>query len=229
MNVAPTPRPSTCWRLSSRRLVVCAAALAVFVTVLLLEACADDTPTAPGGADLPNAASMGVNADGTRIVIGPHWLTLDTIGVTGTFSATVIDAAGDTVDAAEVTWESADTTIATVDTAGVVTSVEFGKTKVSATYDSATAQATVEVALPLTDREILEILYEATGGDDWTDNTNWLSDEELSEWYGVRTDGDGRVTDLRLYKNELTGALPAEIGGLSRLDYSDLSYNGAPR
>ena len=167
---------------------------------------------------------MGMNPDGTRIVIEPHWLTLDTIGVTGTFSATVIDAAGDTVDAAEVTWASADTAIATLDTAGVVTSVAFGSTKVSATYDSATAAVTVEVAPPLTDREILEIFYEATGGDDWTDNTNWLSDKDLSEWYGVSA-YQGRVKDLQLKDNNLVGQIPPELGGLEELFILFLSGN----
>ena len=208
----------------SRRLLAGTRLSVVLCSALLLEACADDTPTAPGG-DLPVAASMGINADGTRIVIDPHWLTLDTIGVTGTLSATVIDAAGDTVDAT-VTWASADTAIATVDSTGLVTSVAFGKTKVTATHDSATAEATVEVAPTLTNREILAILYEATGGDDWTDNTNWLSDADLDDWYGVDTDRDGRVTRLSLQENRLTGTIPAEIGGLSRLDYAVLSYNG---
>ena len=184
---------------------------------LLLEACADDTPTAPADAD-PSAAAMGMSANGTRIVIEPHWLTLDTVGISDTLIAVVTDAEGDTIDGAEVTWESADTSIATVDAAGVVTSVEFGRTRVTATYDSASAWATVEVALPLADREILEIVYEALGGDGWTDKTNWLSDEKLSEWHGVSTDGDGRVTRLDLPRNELAGVIPAEIGGLRRLE-----------
>ena len=184
----------------------------------------DDTPTAPGGTDLPTEASLGMNADGTRIVIGPHWLTLDTIGVTGTFSATVIDAAGDTLDAAEVTWESADTAVATIDTAGVVTSVAFGLTKVSATYDSATAQATVEVALPLTDRQILEIFFEATGGENWTDNTNWLSEADLDDWFGVRAH-QGKVSDLSLDDNNLVGTIPPELGGLDKLSGLVLRYN----
>ena len=191
--------------------------------MLLLEACADDTPTAPADADAPTLV-MAMTGDSTQIVIEPHWLTLDTIGVTGTLTATVIDAAGDTIDDAEVTWESCDTTIATVDTAGVVTSVDFGKTKVSATYDSATAEATVEVALPLTDREILEIFYEATGGDDWTDKTNWLSDEDLDEWYGVRLRG-GRVRSLSLGENNLDGTIPPELGGLEELFHLSLGGN----
>ncbi len=196
--------------------LVCAGFGAGLLGVLLLEACADETPTDPVGGDPSVAAGMGMNDDGTRIVIDPHWLTLDTIGATGTFSATVIDAAGDTVGAPHVTWESADTAIATVDTAGVVTSVALGKTKVMATHDSATAEATVEVALPLTDREILEIFYEATGGDDWDDNTNWLTDADLDEWHGV-TVRSGRVRYLQLRNNNLAGTIPPELGGFEEL------------
>ena len=156
--VSPRPRYS---RLSVGSTVISAVLLAA----LLLEACADDAPTAPAEENAPVLAMM--SDDSTHVVIEPHWLTLDTIGVTGTLTATVLDADGDTIDDASVTWGSADTTIAKVDTAGVVTSVEFGKTRVTATYDSVIAYATVEVALPLTDREILEIFYEATGGEDW--------------------------------------------------------------
>ncbi len=227
MELARNPRmlPSRSSRLRSSRFGVAASALAaVLLGSVLLEACADD-PVAPAGEDALVLAAM-MRDDTTRVVIEPHWLTLDTTGVSDTLTATVLDADGDTIDDASVTWESADTAIATVDTAGVVTSVDFGRTRVTATYDSATAWATVEVALPLTDREILEKLYEATGGDEWTDNTNWLSDEDsLSEWYGVETDDSGRVTRLNLYRNQLTGALPAEIGGLSQLNSGRLSYN----
>ena len=197
---------------------------AALLGALFLEACADETPTAPE-ADLPAAAAMGMNADGTRIVIEPHWLTLNTVGISGTLTAVVTDAAGDTIDDAAVTWESAEASIATVDTAGVVTSADFGRTRVTATYDSATAWATVEVASRLSDREILEVFYEATGGDEWADNTNWLSDEDLSEWHGVGTDEDGRVRYLEMPGNELTGAIPAEIGGLGRLEAMRLGSN----
>ena len=209
---------------SSRFGVAASALAAVLLGSVLLEACADD-PVAPAEEDALVQAAM-MRDDTTRVVVEPHWLTLDTTGVSDTLTATVISAEGDTIEDASVTWESADTAIATVDTAGVVTSVDFGRTRVTASYDSVTAWATVEVALPLTDREILEKLYEATGGDEWMDNTNWLSDEDsLSEWYGVQTDGSGRVTRLNLYRNQLTGALPAEIGGLSQLNRGRLSYN----
>ncbi len=222
MNATRSRRASLRTGLRRPRIAGGVLAASVFAA-LFLEACADDTPTAPNEADPAIEAGMGANANGTRIVIEPHWLTLDTAGVTGTFSATVIDAEGDTVDAA-VTWGSADTAIATVDTSGMVTAAAFGKTQVTATYDSATAQATVEVAPTLTDREILEILYEATGGDGWTDNTNWLSDADLSDWYGVDTRG-GRVDYLYLRDNNLVGRIPPELGGLDRLFILGLSGN----
>ena len=42
------------------------------------------------------------------------------------------------------------------------------------------------------DRAALVALYDATGGANWANNTNWLSTEALSEWHGVQTDGNGR-------------------------------------
>ena len=51
----------------------------------------------------------------------------------------------------------------------------------------------------------------------WTDKTNWLTDSDLSTWYGV-TVSNGRVTKLELKENNLTGAIPPELGNLSSLD-----------
>ena len=42
------------------------------------------------------------------------------------------------------------------------------------------------------DRAALVALYNSTGGPNWRDNRNWLSDRPLSEWYGV-TVSNGRV------------------------------------
>ena len=60
-------------------------------------------------------------------------------------------------------------------------------------------------------------LYEATDGDNWTNKTNWLSDEPLGEWYGVDTNANGRVTRLNLESNALSGALPSSLGDLTNL------------
>ena len=75
------------------------------------------------------------------------------------------------------------------------------------------------------DRDALVALYEATNGDNWTDNTNWLSDRPLGEWYGVRTDENGRVTHLLLHGNQLSGSIPATLGNLNNLQYLGLNNN----
>ncbi|MYD13351.1 MAG: hypothetical protein F4X00_06965, partial [Gemmatimonadetes bacterium] len=205
---------------SFRWIVVCGA----FLTMTFLEACTDDVPTIVEDPDAFAKALMGTTGVGLQIVIEPHWLTLDTIGVTGALTATVLDADGDAIDDATVTWASADTAIATIHATGVVTSVAFGSTKVSATYNSATAEVTVEVARPLADREILEILYRATDGDNWTNNTNWLTDADLSQWHGVRA-YRGKVSSLSLRENNLAGTIPPELGGLDELRILYLGEN----
>ena len=71
----------------------------------------------------------------------------------------------------------------------------------------------------------LVALYEATDGDNWENNANWLSDQPLDEWFGVTTDDDGRVTSLELYENGLLGVLPAELGSLTNLQTLHLYEN----
>ena len=78
---------------------------------------------------------------------------------------------------------------------------------------------------PATDREILEMLHAATGGRDWIDARNWLTDAPLGEWRGVEVDDRGRVVELRLWDNGLAGRLPPELGDLANLEYLRLSDN----
>ena len=70
---------------------------------------------------------------------------------------------------------------------------------------------------PLSDREILEIFYEATGGPNWIHSQNWRTDAPLGEWYGVEVDDQGRVDELRFLANGLAGWIPRELGGLANL------------
>ena len=67
------------------------------------------------------------------------------------------------------------------------------------------------------DREVLEAFYHATGGPDWFISTDWLSDAPLSDWYGVKTHDDGRVSQLVLQRNNLSGPIPPELPRLTRL------------
>ena len=75
------------------------------------------------------------------------------------------------------------------------------------------------------DKDILIALYHATGGANWSDNSNWLSAEPLDDWYGVTTDADGLVTGLSLASNVLSGTIPAELGDLENLQTLHLSGN----
>ena len=70
---------------------------------------------------------------------------------------------------------------------------------------------------PTTDRAALVALYNATSGANWADNRNWLSNAPMGEWYGVITDASGRVIELNLDSNQLTGTIPSSLGNLSEL------------
>ena len=76
---------------------------------------------------------------------------------------------------------------------------------------------------PETDREALVALYHATDGTNWRRNSNWLTDAPLEDWHGVSTDEDGRVTELDLAANELSGTIPPELGHLDKLRVLDLT------
>ena len=79
----------------------------------------------------------------------------------------------------------------------------------------AVGEATVSIPAQ---REALVALYNATGGPNWTNNTNWLTDNDISTWYGV-TVFNGQVTRLGLSRNSLSGNLPEELVELRNLEW----------
>ena len=75
------------------------------------------------------------------------------------------------------------------------------------------------------DRAALEALYDATGGAGWTNSASWTTAAPLGDWYGVTTDASGRVTELRLGENGLTGSIPTALASLGALQWLDLGLN----
>jgi hypothetical protein len=92
-----------------------------------------------------------------------------------------------------------------------------------ATLQDGSAQAAASLAL--TDREILEILYHATGGEDWYSQDGWMSEASIGNWEGVTVDATGRVRELSQTHNNLSGPIPPELGSLSNLERLDLTGN----
>ncbi|UCH62481.1 MAG: VCBS repeat-containing protein [Fidelibacterota bacterium] len=97
--------------------------------------------------------------------------------------------------------------------AGLLESVDFSN------QDS----LTVEQYSLKTDSLALVDLYNSTNGGTWTYNTDWLSGP-VSSWYRV-TVTDGRVAQVKLYGNNLSGSIPSSIGDLVELKILSLYGN----
>ncbi len=98
----------------------------------------------------------------------------------------------------------------------------------TATTAPAAAQAQSQGSMMpglISERDALVAVYHATGGADWAQNTNWLTAEPLGSWHGVTTDRNGRVAELELNRNLLSGSLPAGLGSLPNLRILRMSGN----
>ncbi len=82
--------------------------------------------------------------------------------------------------------------------------------------------ATGTTGVPQIECDALMALYVSTDGTNWTDNSNWDTASAVSTWFGVAVSG-GQVTELSLGANQLTGAIPPEIGDLPNLTTLHLS------
>lgn len=75
-----------------------------------------------------------------------------------------------------------------------------------------------------TDRDALLALYNATGGSNWKNSTNWDTDADLSDWYGVEVNAQGRAVKLSTGKNNLRGILGLPYGHHVLLSYDVLDH-----
>jgi Leucine-rich repeat (LRR) protein len=82
-------------------------------------------------------------------------------------------------------------------------------------------QAGVTVA----EKDALIDLYNTTGGVNWTNNANWLTDLPVEDWYGVSVE-DGHVVGLELTNNNLSGVISTKLGDLLDLENLRLNRNG---
>src|SRR6266496_1194293 len=84
---------------------------------------------------------------------------------------------------------------------------------------TAKAQVNVQDSLALVD------LYNSTDGAHWVNNTNWLTSNPVSTWYGIISVSNGRVIYINLETNNLAGQLPSSIGNLQKLGTLRLPVN----
>lgn len=70
----------------------------------------------------------------------------------------------------------------------------------------------------------LEKIYDAAGGNNWTNKTNWFAHPNMGTWYGVTLTPSGcDIQNLALNNNNLVGTLPTNtlLPDLAVLDISD--------
>ena len=183
------------------------------------------TITASAG-EASGSSVVTVTQSVASVEVSPSAQTI-ALGSTLQLTAEAFDESGHAVAEVEFAWETSDATVATVDASGLVTGVAVGVATITASAGSAqgTAEITVQNPLASPDREILVALYNATDGPNWGYAFNWLTDAPLGDWSGVETNALGRVTELNLADNDLTGPIPTELGNLTGLERLDLYAN----
>ena len=183
--------------------------------------------TAVSGQFHANAA-VTVSQTVARIEVAPASLALTEMDGSLRVDAVAKDRNGHLVPNAPLVWTSSDPLVVSVNALGDLEARSNGNTRI--TVSSGDASASVEVTVSgfgpaALDRAALVALFDGTGGPEWTVATNWSSDAPLAEWHGVATDADGRVVELVLDRNGLTGAFPAELVRLETLRSLSLARN----
>lgn len=76
----------------------------------------------------------------------------------------------------------------------------------------------------------LKALYRATGGESWSERTNWMDDSKpICSWHGIKCQGgdtdNSTVTEIDLGNNNLIGTMPSVIWDLPYLIKLNLKEN----
>jgi Leucine-rich repeat (LRR) protein len=78
--------------------------------------------------------------------------------------------------------------------------------------------------IPQSECEALVALYQSTNGSEWKTRTGWLTTSTPCSWSGVQCAG-GRVQEIQLASNKLTGTLPTQIGNFPALKVLSVQNN----
>ena len=108
---------------------------------------------------------------------------------------------------------------------GIRIPLDPGNYIVEATTYAGTATGDFTLTIIRPELAALHALYNATDGANWINSGNWLSDAPLSDWHGIKTDDDGRITEIYLIGNNLSGEIPAALGELGHLEGLYLARN----
>lgn len=87
-----------------------------------------------------------------------------------------------------------------------------------------TLDCTTATEIPQAECEALVALYNSTSGAAWTNNTGWLVTNTPCTWNGISC-VSSHVSGIFLVYNQLSGAIPPEIGNLTALQGLYLSSN----
>ena len=99
-------------------------------------------------------------------------------------------------------------------------------TTVRCTAGTVTATVSVsQVQMTVRQRDSLTLadFYTSTAGASWT--KKWTLSAPMSQWQGVKVSSDGRITELNLPENNLSGAFPESFVSLTSLKSCDLHGN----
>ena len=202
----------------------------------------DPTSPIPAGCTLQNFSGTSVDDSWTsdcvssnRTVNGTHYAKFFSFSVSrsATYDLTLesrtdtylilLDDEGDIID------ENDDYDDSVFDlrskSSGIRIPLDPGNYIVEATTYAGTATGDFTLTIIRPEVAALHALYNATDGANWTNSDNWLSDTPLSDWHGIKTDDDGRVTEIYLIGNNLDGEIPAALGKLNHLEGLYLARN----
>ncbi len=76
-----------------------------------------------------------------------------------------------------------------------------------------------------TDSLALVTFYDSCNGINWVQNNNWKSQHPLENWFGIFTNDTGRVINIQLGNNGISGQLPSSLKNLTCLQQIYLNNN----